>query len=588
MRRFPILLVLSCLILSGLVGPKAASASATTGGGLEAESLALAGSKGQPYDDGSASGGRALLIWSNGAATGNVTTSAATSIIVRAKGDQCDGAPVMRVDLDGREVLRTPVPSTGWDSYSVPVPVPAGTHTVAVAFTNDHSKRGCDRNLRVDSVSFSAAPAANGSVEGEALALASWAGQAFDDASASAQRALLLWTNATASGSVSTPAAGSISVRARGDQCDGAPLMTVQLNGGTVLDVVVSSSSWATYSAPIAVPAGTHAIAVSFTNDHSNWGCDRNLRVDSISLSPTATPESAAVESDPFEGRQLYVDPASAARRQADAWRSSRPLDAALMDRVAAGATAAWFGEWSGDVAVAVDRHVAAASAADALPVLVAYRIPQRDCGGWSAGGSDTPDAYRSWIGAFARGIGDRSAVVVLEPDALAQLPCLSAADQSTRLALLRDAVAVLEARPGVSVYLDAGHSSWVPVDEMASRLIAAGITAGQGFALNVSNYQSTADSVRYARELSSRVGGKGAVIDTSRNGLGSNGEWCNALGRALGPVPTAATADQVVDAYLWVKTPGESDGECNGGPQAGAWWPEYALGLAARAAGGS
>ena len=34
------------------------------------------------------------------------------------------------------------------------------------------------------------------------------------------------------------------------------------------------------------------------------------------------------------------------------------------------------------------------------------------------------------------------------------------------------------------------------------------------------------------------------------------------------------------MDAYLWVKTPGESDGTCNGGPRAGQWWPEYALGL--------
>jgi endoglucanase len=38
------------------------------------------------------------------------------------------------------------------------------------------------------------------------------------------------------------------------------------------------------------------------------------------------------------------------------------------------------------------------------------------------------------------------------------------------------------------------------------------------------------------------------------------------------------------VDAYLWIKRPGESDGSCHGGPPAGAWWPDYALGLARRA----
>jgi endoglucanase len=36
------------------------------------------------------------------------------------------------------------------------------------------------------------------------------------------------------------------------------------------------------------------------------------------------------------------------------------------------------------------------------------------------------------------------------------------------------------------------------------------------------------------------------------------------------------------VDAYLWVKRPGESDGACgNGAPKVGVWWPDYALDLA-------
>ncbi|HEU4535784.1 MAG TPA: glycoside hydrolase family 6 protein, partial [Polyangiaceae bacterium] len=73
--------------------------------------------------------------------------------------------------------------------------------------------------------------------------------------------------------------------------------------------------------------------------------------------------------------------------------------------------------------------------------------------------------------------------------------------------------------------------------------------------------------------------------IDTSRNGKGSNGEWCNPSGRALGASPTASTGDPLVDAFFWLKAPGESDGACNGGPSAGTFWPDYALGLAQRAA---
>ncbi|RKN54957.1 endoglucanase, partial [Streptomyces klenkii] len=80
-------------------------------------------------------------------------------------------------------------------------------------------------------------------------------------------------------------------------------------------------------------------------------------------------------------------------------------------------------------------------------------------------------------------------------------------------------------------------------------------------------------------------LGGAHFVIDTSRNGNGpyegTDEPWCNPPGRALGDAPTAGTGDPLVDAYLWIKRPGESDGECRGGPPAGQWWPEYALALA-------
>nr|ABK58684.1 unknown [Streptomyces fradiae] len=32
------------------------------------------------------------------------------------------------------------------------------------------------------------------------------------------------------------------------------------------------------------------------------------------------------------------------------------------------------------------------------------------------------------------------------------------------------------------------------------------------------------------------------------------------------------------------IKRPGDSDGPCRGGPEAGQWWPDYALGLARNA----
>ncbi len=288
----------------------------------------------------------------------------------------------------------------------------------------------------------------------------------------------------------------------------------------------------------------------------------------------------------PLAGAKLYVDPYSAAKKQADAWRSTRPVDAAQLDKIAGRPQGDWFGEWSGDIETAVSNRVGSAAAAGAVPVLVAYNIPQRDCGSYSAGGLSSADAYKTWIRSFAKGIGTRNAVVILEPDALAMLTCLSSSDQSTRLGLLKDAVAVLEAQPGVSLYLDAGHSYWIGAAEMASRLTNAGVAQAQGFALNVSNYRLTTELLPYGKDLSARVGGKHFVLDTSRNGLGpsADGQWCNPSGRALGAAPTTATSDATVDAYLWIKKPGESDGTCNGGPSAGTFWADYALGLAQRA----
>ena len=74
--------------------------------------------------------------------------------------------------------------------------------------------------------------------------------------------------------------------------------------------------------------------------------------------------------------------------------------------------------------------------------------------------------------------------------------------------------------------------------------------------------------------------------MDTSRNGRGAapGGAWCNPPGRLLGAAPTASTGNPLIDGYLWIKRPGESDGTCNGGPPAGTWWPAYALELALNA----
>lgn len=304
-----------------------------------------------------------------------------------------------------------------------------------------------------------------------------------------------------------------------------------------------------------------------------------DLTAATVPTTPTSTVPTSTEATSSLANVQLFVNPDSPAAAQAAAWQSSRPGDAALMRYIAAQPVATWFGDWNTSIASDVRAVVQRAASAGKVPLLVAYNIPNRDCGSYSAGGASSASAYASWIQGFASGIGGRTAVVVLEPDALAS-DCANAA----RYGMIRNAVQVLKAS-GARVYIDAGHPDWISVPDMASRLRQAGIDKADGFSLNVSNFYSTSSNITYGSQLSAQVGGKHYVIDTSRNGVGSAGaQWCNPSGMALGNAPTTSTGNAKVDAFLWIKVPGESDGTCNGGPAAGQWWADYALGLAQRA----
>ena len=291
---------------------------------------------------------------------------------------------------------------------------------------------------------------------------------------------------------------------------------------------------------------------------------------------------AAEVEPDgQLRGQRLYLNPDSPARKQADAWQRSRPQEAALMRRIADQPQAIWLGEWVRDLRREVDGIVSRSSATRSIPVFVAYNIPYRDCGLHSRGGAGDGDDYRRWIIELARGLRNRPSVVILEPDGIPLIECLPARLRDERYVLLREAVDVLS-KAGASVYVDAGNANWQKPTEMANRLQAAGIVLADGFALNVANFHGTSVNVAYGNRLSRLVGNKHYVIDTSRNGRGAavEREWCNAPNQALGHAPTTDTGLPLVDAYLWVKVPGQSDGTCNAGPRAGQWWPEYALGL--------
>ncbi|GAA4680771.1 glycoside hydrolase family 6 protein [Frondihabitans cladoniiphilus] len=300
-----------------------------------------------------------------------------------------------------------------------------------------------------------------------------------------------------------------------------------------------------------------------------------------------ATPVTSATvhtasSSDVF-GAGPYLVPNSSAAQAAASLKASDAAGSAAASTIAQYPVATWLGEWytNAQLVSLLNAQTSAAAAAGTTPVFVTYAIPNRDCGGYSGGGL-TATTYSQWTDLIASTLAGKRAVVIVEPDALAMLStCTSEA--ATRYGLIKHEVQTFAAN-GIASYIDAGNSHWVDAATMATRLQASGIADARGFASNVSNYYPTSDEQTYDNQVSALTGGAHYVIDTSRNGQGYKNTWCNGPGAGLGAAPRTVSDGTALDALLWVKTPGASDGTCNGAPAAGSWYSTYAQALVANA----
>ncbi|MGM1064809.1 glycoside hydrolase family 6 protein [Saccharothrix sp. Mg75] len=280
----------------------------------------------------------------------------------------------------------------------------------------------------------------------------------------------------------------------------------------------------------------------------------------------------------------FYVDPSTSSAK----WVAANAGDsraAVIRDRIASVPQARWFTTTNtSSVRSEISSFVGAAASAGKIPILVVYNIPNRDCGGASGGGAPSHQAYRAWVDEVAAGLAGRPATIVLEPDVLPIMSnCQNADQQSQTRASMAYAGKKLKSGSGqAKVYYDIGNSAWLSPSEAANRLRAADISnSADGIASNVSNYRSTPDEVAYTKNILNALGDSRlkAVIDTSRNGNGPLGEeWCDPAGRAIGTPSTTSTGDARIEAFLWVKLPGESDG-CIG--PAGQFVPQRAYELA-------
>ncbi|RJK94953.1 glycoside hydrolase family 6 [Vallicoccus soli] len=387
-----------------------------------------------------------------------------------------------------------------------------------------------------------------------------------------------------------------------------------------------------------------------------------------------AAPATAAPAPAAPAGTRFYVPEPNpdAVEQVADLRADGRRTEANLIQKVLDTPTAVWVEDGTPrEVQRSVQRTMRDAAAQRAVPVLVLYNIPFRDCAQYSAGGATSVEEYEAWVDAVARGIGGREAVVAVEPDGLGIIPwyttldgqqdwCQPAeADAQTaaaeRFRMLNHAVDQLTALPRTKVYLDGTHDGWLGVGEITDRLVKAGVERADGFFVNASNYRWTDRLVRYGRWISQcaylverrdvdprtcasqyypadpsdvstwdrtdaayeaayEAAGLSMrprqmahfIVDTSRNGQGpwtppagafpDPQDWCNPPGRGVGLRPTTRTGDPLVDAYVWIKVPGESDGQCSRGtgtgndvvdpvwrqvdPAAGQWFRRQAVEL--------
>ncbi|KAJ8575057.1 hypothetical protein ON010_g4159 [Phytophthora cinnamomi] len=223
-------------------------------------------------------------------------------------------------------------------------------------------------------------------------------------------------------------------------------------------------------------------------------------------------------------------------------------------------------------------------------PTVVVYGLPQKDCAnGFSTAGSNANnDDYRAFLQQLASAAGNQQVVYILEPDAIGLLVdggCGNAKGYAENLGVAMD---ILSQNPNAEIYLDVGY--WTLSDDDQAAAVAKIVNTvdpnckGKGISLNASNYRSNEEMAATCERFVKASGREyKCIVDTSRNLVSPpSTEWCNANWAGIGELPTTNTGSEYVSRYVWVKPPGESDGECTGqsdralrGPDAGVFFVE-------------
>jgi len=256
----------------------------------------------------------------------------------------------------------------------------------------------------------------------------------------------------------------------------------------------------------------------------------------------------------------------------------------------------------------------------------VIYDLPGRDCAALASNGELPAGAITTYksqyidpiVTLFTAKPSNIRLVLVIEPDSLPNLATnlnthnCNSSTASDYPAGISYAIAKLSVISNTYLYLDAAHGGWlgwpnnqaliIPIFQNVMSL-AKGLNSAatfRGFASSVANYSpysapgacpitpasgcqtnngvlqlsgnSCLDESTYISQLNSHLSSASLptqwIVDTSRSGRASIrtvwGSWCNIKNSGIGPRPSTNPGTNV-DAFVWVKPPGESDGVSSG-----------------------
>ncbi|KAF5312670.1 hypothetical protein D9619_003633 [Psilocybe cf. subviscida] len=332
--------------------------------------------------------------------------------------------------------------------------------------------------------------------------------------------------------------------------------------------------------------------------------------------------------------------------------QSGDRLNAARTRTVQRTPTFSWI-SFSGDVSniktiIKDALHAQRLTGKKQLVQLVVYNLPDRDCSAKSSDGEfkldqDGFNKYKAFVDTVAASLNTPDAKqlefsVVLEPDSLANIVTnLSVEKCAGAASAYKNGIAYAIAKlqhPNVALYLDAAHGGWLgwgdnlaPSANLFAEVLglAKAITPGatvRGLATDVSNYNQyiaptrenfteynpSWDETHYVSSLAPYLEAAGYpahfIVDQGRSGKAGIrqewGQWCNVRNAGFGTIPTADQAqlnNPYVDALVWVKPGGESDGTSDPtaarfdttcisavahipAPEAGSWFNDYVVNL--------